>query len=175
MCLGKLIDNNMMGKTVKEILSEDSKRRIQDLSGIFPEKQSIILMVLHVIYDQFGYLNPEAIKEASFITGIPDVYFEEAASFYTMFPLKPVGKYLIQVCHNISCTLMGAEGLIDYLTEKLGIKPGGTTDDGLFTLVTVECLGSCGTAPVMQINDIYYENLTRVKVDEILDRLRKQA
>ena len=165
----------MMGKTVKEILSEDSKRRIKDLASLFPEKQSIVLMVLHTIYDQFGYLNPEAIKEASLITGIPDVYIEEAASFYTMFPLKPVGKYLIQVCHNISCTLMGAEGLIDYLTEKLGIKPGGTTNDGLFTLVTVECLGSCGTAPVMQINDTYYENLTKAKVDEILDRLREQA
>lgn len=165
----------MISKTLKEILSEDTKRRIKDLAGIFPGKQSIILMVLHAIYDQFGYLNPEAIKEASLITGIPDVYFEEAASFYTMFPLKPVGKYLIQVCHNISCTLMGAEGLIEYLRERLGIKVGGTTDDGLFTLVTVECLGSCGTAPVMQINDTYYENLTRAKVDEILERLRKQA
>ena len=89
-----------------------------------------------------------------------------------MFPRKQVGKYLIQVCQNISCTLMGAEGLIDYLGKKHGIRLGETTEDGLFTLVTVECLGSCGTAPMMQINDKYYESLTRAKVDEIIENLR---
>jgi NADH-quinone oxidoreductase subunit E len=165
----------MITKSPKELLSENSRRRVKELSDIFPDKQSIILPVLHVIYDQFSYLNSEAIKEAALVAGIPDVYFEEAASFYTMFPLEPVGKYLIQVCHNISCTLMGAESLIDYLKEKLSIKLGGTTADGLFTLVAVECLGSCGTAPVMQVNDTYYENLTKAKVDEILESLRKQA
>ncbi|RKX19721.1 MAG: NADH-quinone oxidoreductase subunit NuoE [Candidatus Zixiibacteriota bacterium] len=165
----------MIDKSSKGLLSESSKEKIEGLICIFPDKQSIILPVLHVIYDQLGYLDSKAIKEAASITEIPDVYFEEAASFYTMFPLEPVGKYLIQVCHNISCTLMGAESLIDYIKEKLGIKPGGTTADGLFTLVTVECLGSCGTAPVMRINDTYYENLTKAKVDKILETLRNQA
>jgi len=161
-----------MEKITKNLLSEESRRRIRELENVFPQKQSAVLAVLHIIYDQFRYLDNEAIQEASELIGIPAVYFEEAASFYTMFPLKPVGKYLIQVCQNISCTLMGAEELVSYLKAKLGIELGGTTEDRLFTLVAVECLGSCGTAPMMQINDIYYENLTRQKVDDILDQLR---
>ena len=161
-----------MEDTAKKLLSEESKRRIKELESVFPQKQSAVLSILHIIYDQFRYLDIGAIQEAAELIDIPAVYFEEAASFYTMFPLKPVGKHLIQVCQNISCTLLGAEGLISYLKGKLGIELGGTTDDGLFTLVAVECLGSCGTAPMMQINDIYYENLTRQKVDEILDKLR---
>jgi NADH:ubiquinone oxidoreductase subunit E len=92
-----------------------------------------------------------------------------------MFPKHPVGKYLIQVCHNISCALLGADSLIDYLKEKLGVDMGETTPDGLFTLISVECLGSCATAPMMQINDDYYENLTREKVDSILAELKAKA
>ena len=103
---------------------------------------------------------------------MPATEIAEAATFYTMFPKLPVGKYLIQVCHNISCALLGADSLIAYLEDKLGIKLGETTSDGLFTLVAVECLGSCCTAPMMQINNDYYENLTREKVDRILDELR---
>jgi len=161
-----------MEETVKISLSEESKKRLKGLEGVFPDKQSVVLPVIHIIYDQFGYIEKQAVKEAAGLMNISDVYFEEASSFYTMFPLKPVGKYLIQVCQNISCTLMGAEGLISYLDEKHGIKLGETTEDGLFTLVTVECLGSCDTAPMMQINDKYYESLTRAKVDEIIENLR---
>ncbi|RKX21133.1 MAG: NAD(P)H-dependent oxidoreductase subunit E, partial [Candidatus Zixiibacteriota bacterium] len=98
----------------------------------------------------------------------------EAASFYTMFPKEPVGKYLIQVCHNISCALLGADSLIGYLEEKLAIKKGETTSDNMFTLISVECLGGCTAAPMMQINDRYYENLTREKVDKILEDLRNE-
>jgi len=162
--------------SVKKIyLDEKSLGRLGELKKVFPDRQSVALPVLHVIYDQLGYLDMKAIEEAAGYMEIPKVYFEEAASFYTMFPLKPVGKYLIQVCHNISCTLMGAEELVEYLTQKLGIKVGQTTGDKLFTLVYVECLGACGGAPMMQINDKYYEHLTREKVDKILADLRKQV
>jgi NADH-quinone oxidoreductase subunit E len=106
---------------------------------------------------------------------IPVVEVAEAATFYTMFPKAPAGKYLIQVCHNISCALLGADSLIGYLEQKLGIKLGETTDDNLFTLISVECLGSCATAPMMQINHDYYENLTREKVDAIFDKLEGEA
>ena len=92
-----------------------------------------------------------------------------------MFPKAPTGRYLIQVCHNISCALLGADGLVDYLEQKLEIKKGETTSDKMFTLISVECLGSCATAPMMQIGDRYYENLTKEKVDGILDDLRKKA
>jgi NADH-quinone oxidoreductase E subunit len=161
-----------MEETVKKLLNKESIERLKGLEHEYPFKQSVVLSVLHVIYDQFGYLDKAAIEEAAEYMKIPEVYFEEAASFYTMFPLKPRGKYLIQVCQNICCTLMGAEELVDYLKEKLGIDVGETTEDNMFSLVVVECLGACAAAPVMQINDIYYEYLTRAKVDEILETLR---
>jgi NADH-quinone oxidoreductase E subunit len=161
-----------MEETVKKSLNKESIERLKGLEHEYPFKQSVVLSVLHVIYDQFGYLDNAAIEEAAEYMKIPEVYFEEAASFYTMFPLKPRGKYLIQVCQNICCTLMGAEELVDYLKEKLGIDVGETTEDNMFSLVVVECLGACAAAPVMQINDIYYEYLTRAKVDEILETLR---
>ena len=107
-----------MEDTAKKLLSEESKRRIKELESVFPQKQSAVLSILHIIYDQFRYLDIGAIQEAAELIDIPAVYFEEAASFYTMFPLKPVGKHLIQVCQNISCTLLGAEGLISYLKGK---------------------------------------------------------
>ncbi len=163
-----------MGTSDKSLLSEKTLERLEKLMTAFPDKKSIVLPALHLVYEQFGYLDKFAIAEISQRSGVALVYFEEGANFYTMFPTKPVGKYLIQVCHNISCTLMGADQLIQYLEDKLDIKVGETSADGLFTLVTVECLGSCGTAPVMQINDTYHENLTKEKVDRILTKLRQQ-
>lgn len=171
MCLGKLIGNNKMTELPKYQLSDESRLRLRQLAAAFPERKSVVLAALHVIHCQFSYLDGEAIKEAAAVLNLPEVYFEEAASFYTLFPSKVPGKHLIQVCQNISCTLNGAEELIAYLKEKLGIEVGGTTRDGLFTMLAVECLGSCGTAPVMQIDERYYEHLTRARVDEILERL----
>ena len=164
-----------MAETMKKMLTDESQRRLRALKNVFPERKSVTLAALHVIYDQLGYLDLKAIAEAAEIMEIPKVYFEEAATFYTMFPLKPVGKYLIQVCQNISCTLMGAEELVAYLKQKLSIEVGETTEDKMFTLVLVECLGACGGAPMMQVNDIYYEHLTCEKVDKILDDLRDKA
>jgi NADH-quinone oxidoreductase subunit E len=164
-----------MANGVKKMLTDESKTRLEALKDVFPERKSVTLAALHVIYDQLGYLDTQATDEAAEILEVPKVYFEEAATFYTMFPLKPVGKYLIQVCQNISCTLMGAEELVEYLKDKLNIQVGETTADNMFTLVLVECLGACGGAPMMQINDLYYEHLTREKVDKILDDLRDKA
>ncbi|MCK4606100.1 MAG: NADH-quinone oxidoreductase subunit NuoE [candidate division Zixibacteria bacterium] len=157
------------------ILTEESIARIREKAARYPIRKSAILPAITVAYRQVGYLSEEIYGEVSQIIGVPVVEVAEAATFYTMFPKQPVGKFLIQVCHNISCSLLGAESLISYLEEKLEIKKGETTPDGLFTLVTVECLGSCATAPVMQINQDYYENLTREKVDGILEELRSKS
>ncbi|UCD16560.1 MAG: NAD(P)H-dependent oxidoreductase subunit E [Candidatus Zixiibacteriota bacterium] len=157
------------------ILNEQSIAEIREKMVKYPRRKSAILPALTVAYRQIGHLNEDLYGEISKIIEIPVVEIAEAASFYTMFPKHPVGKYLIQVCHNISCALLGADGLVRYLEKKLEIRKGETTPDNLFTLITVECLGSCSTAPMMQINDRYYENLTREKVDTILDELRKQA
>lgn len=157
------------------ILNEESVAQIKKKMSRYPRNKSAVLPAITVAYRQVGHLNAEIYREISKIIKIPYVEVAEAASFYTMFPKEPVGKYLIQVCHNISCALLGADSLIGYLEEKLGIKKGETTDDNLFTLISVECLGSCTTAPMMQINDEFYENLTHEKVDNILEELRNKA
>jgi NADH-quinone oxidoreductase subunit E len=162
-------------KTTKRLLSEASIKELNRLKDLYPEKKSIVLMVLHVIHDQFGFLKPDAIDEAAEVVGIPPIDFHQAGSFYTFFPREKVGKYHIQVCRTLSCYLRGSEELVEYLIEKLNIKMGGVTEDGLFSLTEVECLGSCGSGPMMQINDTYYENLNKARVDNILEELRKKA
>jgi len=157
------------------ILTEESVTRIKEKAARYPSRKSAILPAITVAYRQVGDLNDVVYCEISKIIKVPALEIAEAATFYTMFPKKPVGKYLIQVCHNISCALLGADSLVSYLEEKLSIKKGETTADGQFTIVTVECLGSCATAPMMQINQDYYENLTREKVDRILDELRANS
>ena len=157
------------------ILTPESVTRIKDAAARYPQAKSGILPALTIAYRQVGHLNPDLYGEIAGVLGVPAVEVAEAASFYTMFPKKPVGKYLIQVCHNISCALLGAEGLLTYLQDKLDIEVGETTSDNLFSLVRVECLGSCATAPTMQINHDYYENLTRAEVDRIIEKLTAEA
>jgi len=157
------------------ILTEESVRKIKEKAKQYPRRKSAILPALTIAYQQVGHVDPDIYTEISRIIKIPALEIAEAATFYTMFPKEPRGKYLIQVCHNISCALMGAHSLVSYLENKLGIVKGETTDDDLFTLITVECLGSCATAPMMQINDIFYENLTPEKVDQILEELKNKG
>ena len=155
------------------MLNETAQKRIVELKDRFPKKRSAILPAMHVVLEEVGFYNRDILKQVAELLAVSEMEVAETLSFYTYFPKEGVGKYHIQVCTNVSCMLCGAEQLAKYLEEKLGIKPGETTPDGLFTLTEVECLGSCGTAPVMQINQDYYENLTRAKVDEILARLRE--
>jgi len=157
------------------ILNQSSIAEIKSKMVKYPHRKSAVLPALTVAFKQVGYLSDDIYDEISQIIEIPVLEIAEAATFYTMFPKEPVGKYLIQVCHNISCALLGADSLIGYLETKLGIKKGETTSDKLFTLISVECLGSCASAPMMQINDKYYEFLTREKVDKILEELKKQG
>ncbi len=164
-----------MNSTSDILLSDKSTKEIRHLKDFYPERKSAVLMVLHVIFDQCGYIDSDAVKEAAGIMGLPVMDFEQAASFYTMFPAEKVGRYNIQVCRTISCMLRGSEELVEILKEKLNIEIGGITEDGLFSLTEVECLGSCGTSPMMQINNTYYENLTRAGVEKILEDLRNEA
>lgn len=157
------------------ILSQESVRRIRDKLPQYPRRKSVILPAITIAYRQLGYVDDDIYREIAEIIRVPYVEVAEAATFYTMFPKAPRGRYLIQVCHNISCALLGADSLVGYLEKRLGIRKGETTPDKLFTLITVECLGSCATAPMMQINNDYYENLTPAKVDQILDELRAKA
>jgi NADH-quinone oxidoreductase E subunit len=157
------------------ILNEATIKEITTRMERYPSRRSAILPALTAAYRQVGHLEPTIYREISRIIQIPYVEIAEAASFYTMFPKHEVGRFLIQVCHNISCSLRGADNLLIYMQEKLGINMGETTPDKLFTLISVECLGGCSAAPMMQVNDKYYEDLTREKIDKILADLKAEA
>lgn len=151
------------------MLSENAVAEIKKARSRYPDPKSALLPALAIAQQENdGWLSPEVMIEVAEVMGLPPAEVGSVASFYTMFHCRPVGKYLIQVCTNISCSLLGAEHILQYIKGKLGIEVGETTPDGLFTLLTVECLGSCDTAPMMQINNKYYENLTPEKVDAIL-------
>jgi len=152
--------------------SEKTRAKFERLLSRYPKREAAILPTLYLAQREFGHLSDEAIRYVADLLGFTPARIDGVATFYTMYNKKPVGKYHLQVCRNLSCSLMGAEHLIERVAEKLGVRPGETTSDGRFTLSTVECLGSCGTAPVMQVNDDYYENLSEESIDAILDRLR---
>jgi NADH-quinone oxidoreductase subunit E len=137
----------------------------------YPDGKAAILPALYLAQKEFGYVSDEAIVYIAGLVGTSSAEVEGVATFYTMYNRRPVGKYHVQICRNISCSLLGAEHLIEHVSKKLGVRPGETTPDGKFTLAKVECLGSCGTAPVMQVNDEYHENLTVESIDRILDQL----
>ncbi|MGE5700497.1 MAG: NADH-quinone oxidoreductase subunit NuoE [Deltaproteobacteria bacterium] len=151
--------------------SDTARRELEAILSRYPDKEAAILPALHLAQREFGYVSDEAIVYVAGLLGFTPARIEGVATFYTMYNRKPVGKYHVQVCRNISCSLMGAEHLIEHVSRKLGIRPGETTPDGRFTLSKAECLGSCGTAPVMQVNDDYHEELTEEKIDALLDRL----
>lgn len=151
--------------------SDQSRKKIEEILSHYPQKEAAILPILHIAQREFGSITEAEEKLVASILGIKPIKVREVVSFYTMLNREPVGKYHIQVCSNLSCTIMGAENLIDYLMEKLGIQLGETTPNRRFTLTTVECLGACEQAPCMMINYEYYGNLDREKIDEILDKL----
>ena len=153
------------------MLSEQAKAEINKIRGKYPDPRSAGMPALAIAQRERGWLSPETLAEVAEFLDMPPAEVEGIASFYTMYRLKPMGKYLIQICTNISCSLLGAEHLAEYLKKKLGVVEGEVTRDGKFTWMQVQCLGSCGTAPVMQINDDYYENLTEAKIDKILKEL----
>jgi NADH-quinone oxidoreductase subunit E len=155
--------------------SENARKEIAAKIEQLPDRRSALIPALYIAQREFGYISPEVMEYLAAELSLPVSEVRGVASFYTMFNKEPVGKYHIQVCQNLTCSLLGAESLISHLEKKLGIACGQTTPDGKFSISRVECLGSCGTAPVMQINDDYYENLTAEKVDEILAGLDKEA
>jgi len=158
------------------MLSEEAKKKIARSIEKYPTKKSAVMDALRIVQAEKRELVEEDMVEIAAMLDIEPVVVNASAAFYSMYRVqKPTGKYHIQVCRNLSCSLLGAEHIIDHIAGRLGIKTGETTGDKVFTLSTVECLGSCGTAPMMQINDDYYEDLTTERVDRILEDLRKEA
>ncbi|MCH8039681.1 MAG: NADH-quinone oxidoreductase subunit NuoE [Nitrospinae bacterium] len=157
------------------MLLEKHQELITELLSRYPVKRSALLPLLNLAQREEGYVSEAAMKEIAKILDLtpPQVY--ETATFYTMLNLKPIGKFHIQICKSIMCGLVGSDDIIQWLQNRLGIRVGQTTGDRLFTLSAVECLGSCGTAPMMQINDDYYEQLTAEKVGRVLEDLRREG
>ena len=162
-----------MSKEIK--FNEEAMATVNEISARYPQgkQKSALLPILHVAQAEFGgWLSPETMDYVASILNIKPIEVYEVASFYTMFNLKPVGKCLLEVCRTSSCWVRGAEDVVKHIEKRLGIKEGETTKDGMFTLKTVECLGSCGTAPMLQCGASYHENLTMEKVDTLLDEYR---
>lgn len=136
-------------------------------------ESSLVTPCLHRIQDERGFVADEDIAALTDYLGVPRVQIEEVLAHYSMFRRAPVGRFLVQTCRNVSCSMRGAEGVMDHLCRKLGIKTGETTADGRITLGTVECLGSCGTAPVVMVNKTYHENMDGVKLDALIEELSK--
>ncbi len=160
------------------VFTEDKLKKVQEIMARYPDgkQKSALIPVLHLAQEEFGgWLSAEAMDYVASLLSIEPIEVYEVATFYSMYNLKPVGRFLFEVCQTGPCMLNGSDQIIDYIKEKLGIGVGETTSDGLFTLKTVECLGACGYAPMMQMGKHYREHLTREKVDAIIEECRRTA
>lgn len=158
--------------------SEQKIKEVQQIIQRYPEgkQKSALIPVLHLAQEEFGgWLSAETMDYVASVLNLQPIEVYEVATFYSMYNLKPVGRYLFEVCQTGPCMLNGSDNIIKYIFEKLGIRPGETTSDGMFTLKTVECLGACGYAPMMQLGKNYREHLTKEKVDAIIEECRGNA
>lgn len=156
--------------------SERLTSRINTLISRFPEgkQKSALLTVLHEVQDEFdNHLTVPLMDKVAQILSIKPIEVYEVATFYSMYNQKPVGKYMLEFCRTSCCAIRGAENLMEYTCQKLGVKEGEVTADGLFSVKGVECLGACGYAPMVQVGDFYHEFLTKEKMDDLIERCRK--
>ena len=157
---------------VREVAFDDElEQRLRGILARYPTEQAALLPLLWLCQERWGWISPGMMKAAAERLGLSPAFVEGVVTFYTMYQTTPPGRYLVQVCTTLSCQLCGTSALVDHLKDKLGIDFGETTEDGRFTLVDVQCLGACGEAPVIQINNDYYTDLTLETLDALLDGL----
>lgn len=158
--------------------SEEKLNKVKEIMARYPDgkQKSAVIPVLHLAQEEFGgWLSSEAMDYVASLLSLEPIEVYEVATFYSMYNLKPVGKYLFEVCQTGPCMINGSDDIIEYIKQKLGISVGETTSDGMFTLKTVECLGACGYAPMMQMGKFYREHLTKERVDQIIEECRAKA
>lgn len=176
---GNIINHHLFIRENKQVsFSPDILEKVKKLIARYPggEEKSALLPVLHIAQEELeGYLSVDVMDYVASLLNIQAIEVYEVATFYTMFHLEKRGRYLLEVCRTGPCVICGGDEILEYLEERLGITDGETTADGMFTLRTVECLGACGNAPVMQINSEFSENLTKEKIDSILEDLKNKA
>ncbi|MBX5218782.1 MULTISPECIES: NADH-quinone oxidoreductase subunit NuoE [unclassified Rhizobium] len=151
------------------------REKIEEAAARYPDQRSAIMPALLIAQEVHGHLPGPVLEEVADILGVERIWVYELATFYTLFHTEPVGMFHLQLCNNVSCMLCGSQDLLDHLETVLGIRKGGTTPDGLFTLSTVECLGACEMAPVMQVGDDYHAHLDVMRINALLDNLRAIA
>jgi NADH-quinone oxidoreductase subunit E len=156
------------------VLSPEAVGQIEAVVARYPRKRSALLPALHIAQNELGWVSREAMDDVARLLGISVDQVEEVATFYTMFYTAPVGTYVLEVCKTLPCSILGADEITDYIGEKLGIQPGETTSDGMFTLFRVECLAACHRAPLMQVNHRYFQDLTPETVDALIEAARNQ-
>jgi len=154
------------------MLTETAIKEIEEIKKRYPDRRAALLPALHIVQREFGWLSDEAMRSVAKALNLTEAEVKGTASFYSMFRFRPMGRHIIQLCTNVSCMLLGAERLVDHLKHRYGLEPGGTTEDRRFSLMIMECIGACGTAPAMLVNNDFYDNLTEERIEEILDKYR---
>ena len=159
---------------IRQLITPERMKDIDHWIAKYPgdERQSAVMAALTIVQEQHGHLTIELMDAVAAYLDMPAIAVYEVASFYTMYEHKKIGRHLVNVCTNISCLLRDSAAVVDHLEKRLGIKMGQTTDDGQFTLRSVECLGACVNAPMMQVDKEYHENLTADKIDMVLELYR---
>src|SRR4030067_266931 len=154
------------------MFNETVLKESDEIKGRYPDSRSALLPALYVAQREFGWLSHEAMSYVARTLNLPEAMVRGAASFYSMFKHKEAGRHLIQLCTNVSCMILGAERLVDFLRTKYGMEPDNKTQDGRFSLVIMECIGACGTAPGMLVNTNFYDSLTEKRIEEILEKYK---
>jgi NADH-quinone oxidoreductase subunit E len=174
--MGGVINKSEYSNQPEPGFNAETLKEVQRIIGLFPEgkQKSALLRTLHIAEEQFGWLSVPVMDYVAKILNIKPIEVYEVATFYTMYNIKQPGKIVLEVCQTGPCMLVGSDAIVSHIEEKLNIKVGETTADGMFTLKTVECLGACGYGPMLQCGKNYYEHLTTETVDELLDTLRKE-
>jgi NADH-quinone oxidoreductase subunit E len=152
--------------------SAQQQAEIEQILTRYPTKKAAVMSLLWLAQDTWDWLDFDVIRLVARTLELPPSHVQAVATFYTMFKKAPTGKYLLQVCHTLSCALVGADAIVEHLEQTLGCDAYGNSRDGLFTVMRVECLASCGSAPMMQVNEHFYERLTPAIVDQVIDGLR---
>lgn len=155
------------------VISDSAVERIREVEKKYPAGRSALLPGLHIAQNEVGWVSRDVMEDVAEVLSVPVDQVEEVASFYTMYYTQPVGTYVLEVCKTLPCSILGSDEIVDYISQKLGIAPGETTDDGMFTLFRVECLAACHRAPIMQVNHRYYQDLTPEKVDALIEDARE--
>ncbi|MBK8985399.1 MAG: NAD(P)H-dependent oxidoreductase subunit E [Chloroflexi bacterium] len=157
------------------MIAEKYAKEIEGILARFPTKKSAVLPLMHLAQHEYGYMSDEAKREVAAILGLDPTHVLSLAGFYSLYYEEPVGKYVLEICNDLACALRGADEFVEMASAKLGIPVDGTTEDGLFTLKTVMCLGACDRAPMLQCNLRFEENLDEAKFAALLARLRQDA